>query len=121
MKIAITAAGEGWDAPVDERFGRAKSFAIVTMDDDERQLHMTPNTQNLHAAQGAGIQAAQTVADQGVTVLLTGHVGPKAYRALAAGKIEIYSGISGNVKSALEDYLAGKLTKTTGADVEGHW
>lgn len=121
MKIAITATKEGLQMPVDERFGRAQGFAIVDGDDPAGSYTYIPNTQNLQAAQGAGIQAAEHVAKTGATVLLTGHVGPKAYRALAAAKIEIYSGIKGTIAQAVEDFKAGKLTKADGADVEGHW
>ncbi len=121
MKLAVTAAGSGWDAPTDTRFGRAQAFCIVTVDGDHQEIETLPNTQNLHAAQGAGIQAAETVSKAGVEILLTGHVGPKAFRALNAAKIEIYSGIQGTVRQAVDDYLANKLTKASGADVEGHW
>jgi len=121
MKLAISATSDGWDAPVDERFGRAKCFAIITIDGDKREIENTSNTQNLQAAQGAGIQAAATVSNSGATILLTGHVGPKAFRALEAGKIEICTGVSGTVKDALEGYLAGNYKISKGADVEGHW
>ncbi len=121
MKIAITSSGEGLNAPVDERFGRAANFVLVEVDGDERKVETVPNTQNRQAAQGAGIQAAETVHRNGAQILLTGHVGPKAFRALDAAKIEIYSGIKGTVGDALDDYLAGRLQQTHGADVEGHW
>ena len=120
-KIAISSRGDNWDDPVDERFGRAAYFAIVDTRVVPPALVPVPNKQNLQAAQGAGIQAAQNVADQGVTVLLTGHVGPKAFTALNAAGIEIFTGISGTVKDALSAYLSGSLTKASGADVEGHW
>ena len=121
MKIAVTASGEGWDAPIDERFGRARCFAIITIEGDQRSLDNIDNTQNLQAAQGAGIQAAEAIHRSGATKLMTGHVGPKAFRALNAGRVEIYSGVRGTVLQAVEDFLAGRLTPTKGADVEGHW
>ncbi len=120
-KIAISSRGQDWDAAVDERFGRAAHFAIVDISVDPPTLVPVPNTQNLNAAQGAGIQAAQNVADQGVEVLLTGHVGPKAFTALNAAKVEVYTGIQGTVKDALQDYRDGSLAKADRADVEGHW
>ena len=121
QKIAISVAKEGWNADVDARFGRAAGFAIVVLDGEERSLQYLSNTQNLQAAQGAGIQAAETVANAGVEFLLTGHVGPKAFRALKAAGIVTYTGITGSVEDALREYAAGNLNEAINADVEGHW
>jgi predicted Fe-Mo cluster-binding NifX family protein len=120
-KIAISVVKEGWDAPVDARFGRAAGFAIVALDGDNRSLAYLPNVQNRQAAQGAGIQAAETVASAGAKVLLTGHVGPKAFRALKAAGIAMYTGITGSVEDALQAYADGSLNEAKDADVEGHW
>jgi len=80
MKIAITSRDPGLDGTVDPRFGRASCFVVV---DTETGAHETRrNTQNLNAAQGAGIQAAQAVAHMGAEAVLTGHVGPKAFSTL---------------------------------------
>lgn len=119
--IAVTVSRDGWDAPVDGRFGRAAGFALIALDGQERRLTFIPNEQNRQAAQGAGIQAAETVAKAGTTVLLTGHVGPKAFRALKAAGIVMHVGVSGTLEDALRDYAAGKLTIAQEADVEGHW
>ena len=119
MKLAITSQGAGLDGPVDPRFGRAKYFVLVDTETGESSAH--DNAQNLNAPQGAGIQAAQTVARLGVEAVLTGHVGPKAFTTLSAAKIAIYTGISGTVKDAVEQFKQGKLTASAQADVEGHW
>lgn len=121
QKIAISVAKEGWDADVDARFGRAAGFAIIALDGESRSLHYLSNIQNLQAAQGAGIQAAETVANTGAEILLTGHVGPKAFRALKAAGITMYTGITGSVEDALREYAAGNLDEAIDADVEGHW
>ncbi len=121
MKIAITAGGSGWDSPVDTRFGRAHTFCIITLHGAKQKIESIPNTKNMHAAQGAGIQAAETVSMAGVETLLTGHVGPKAFRALNAARIDVYCGVQGNVRQALDDFLSDKLAQASGADVEGHW
>ena len=63
MKIAISSEGTSLESPVDPRFGRAKYFALVDTDTGECSFH--DNTQNLNAPQGAGIQAAQAVANLG--------------------------------------------------------
>ncbi|MBN2160135.1 MAG: NifB/NifX family molybdenum-iron cluster-binding protein [Spirochaetes bacterium] len=119
MKIAITTSGRDLTSPIDERFGRASGFIIF---DTETGAHeYLDNKQNLQAAQGAGIQSAKTVMDAGVSVLITGNVGPKAYATLSAGGVEIFLKNGGTVDDAIVEYKAGSLSKTGGANVEGHW
>lgn len=119
MKLAVTSQGTGLDSPVDPRFGRARYFVVVDADSGEFSAH--DNAQNLNAAQGAGIQSGQTVARLGVQAVLTGHVGPKAFTTLTAAGIAIYTGVSGTVREAVEQFKQGKLANATQADVQGHW
>jgi predicted Fe-Mo cluster-binding NifX family protein len=119
MKVAITAQGETLASPMDPRFGRAAKFIVVDMANGAWSAH--DNTQNLNAAQGAGIQAAQTVAELGVQAVVTGHCGPKAFRVLQTAGIRIYTTEAATVAEALEQYRAGTLTEAKAANVEGHW
>jgi predicted Fe-Mo cluster-binding NifX family protein len=119
MKIAVSAKATGLDCPVDERFGRAHGFVLV--DPETWAFEDVPNAQNLEAAQGAGIQAATLVANRGAGVLVTGHVGPKAFKTLAAAGVKVVTGASGSVRQAVEAFKAGRLKAATEADVEGHW
>ncbi len=119
MKIAITAQGEGLDAVVDPRFGRAKCFVLV--DVGNREVRNIDNTQNMNAMQGAGIQAVKVISDNGARALITGNVGPKAFTALNSAGIDIYIGASGSVENAVESYVNGELKKADNANVEGHW
>ena len=119
MIIVVTSQGTSLESQVDPRFGRTKHFVLVDTDTSEFSAH--DNTQNLNAAQGAGIQAAQSVARLGAEAVLTGHVGPKAFTTLQAANIAIYTGVFGTVKEAIEQFNSGKLAPTEKADVEGHW
>ncbi|MBN2473102.1 MAG: NifB/NifX family molybdenum-iron cluster-binding protein [Pirellulales bacterium] len=119
MKIAVTSQGPDMNSPVDPRFGRASHFLVVDTDTGEFSVH--DNTQNVNAAQGAGIQAGRTVADLGVEAVVTGHVGPKAFATLQAADIRIYPGASGTVQEAVEKLKAGQLQPADRANVEGHW
>jgi predicted Fe-Mo cluster-binding NifX family protein len=119
MKIVFTTSGNDLNAPVDRRFGRASRFLVYDLDHDT--FEVIDNAQNLNAAQGAGIQAAQTVVDTGAKALVTGNCGPKAFRVLAAGGITIYNSTDASVDAALKAYRDGKLVVATGANVEGHW
>jgi len=119
MRVAITAQGRELSSPVESRFGRAKFFVIV--DTETGELSAADNTQNLNAAQGAGIQAGRKVVELAAKVVITGHVGPKAFTTLQAGGVEVYTGVTGTVTDAMEQFKAGTLRKSAGADVEGHW
>ncbi len=119
MKIAITSQGADLSSQVDPRFGRARMFIIYDVDSGE--FEAVDNEQNLNAAQGAGIQAAQNVADQGVEYVLTGHCGPKAFSALNAAGVKVIVGVEGSVQEAIEKFKAGELKPTDAADVDGHW
>ena len=119
MKVAITSTGDTPQDRVDLRFGRAQKFVIMNTEEDGFQA--VDNSRNLNAAQGAGIQAAQNVVNAGVGAIVTGHCGPKAYRALTAARVEIYLGAEGTVKEMFEKYKRGELEKAAGSDVDGHW
>jgi len=120
MKIAITALGYDRLSPVDPRFGRADYFVLYDQESDTWES--VPNTQNLQAAHGAGIQAGQSLAKTGAKILITGHVGPKAFKVLQAEQIAMYS--FGDNASTVEEALAafndGKLSAIDVPGAIGH-
>jgi len=119
MKIAITATGKDMSSNVDPRFGRAKYFIVVDTDTNESAAH--DNAQNLNAAQGAGIQAGETVARLGAAAVVTGNVGPKAFRTLNAAGVKMYLCEQTPVADAVRRFKAGELKEVSTANVEGHW
>lgn len=119
MKIAFTTTGNDLTAQLDSRFGRASKFLVYDLQSDSFEVF--DNTQNLNAAQGAGIQSAETIVRAGAKCLITGHCGPKAFRVLNAAGIIVYNTDLPTVGVALEQFRAGKLHASQSADVEGHW
>jgi len=119
MKIAITSSGNNLTADVDPRFGRAENFIIV--DPDTMDFSVVKNAQNLSLPQGAGIQAAKTIANQKVDVLITGNCGPKAFKVLEQVGIKIVVGAGGQVADALQQFKNNELKPADSANVEGHW
>jgi predicted Fe-Mo cluster-binding NifX family protein len=118
MKICVTATGNSIDAQIDPRFGRCSYFVIV--DSETMQFEAVPNMA-AGASGGAGIQAAQAIANKDVKLLITGNVGPKAFQALAAAGIEVATGAFGTVREAVEKYKSGELDKTGAPTVGGHF
>lgn len=119
MKIAITSDGQNLDSQVDLRFGRAKGFIIYNLEDES--FEFVDNIQNLNAAQGAGIQAAQNVINQAVEAVITGHCGPKAFNLLTNENVKIFVGAEGTIQDAIRKFKNNELQKADSADVEGHW
>jgi predicted Fe-Mo cluster-binding NifX family protein len=118
MRIAITTSGGDLDAPVDPRFARAKAFIIF--DTGSGEWSVLANAQNVNAPQGAGVQAASAVVNEGVEAVLTGNCGPRAFSILSAANVEVYTSVSGAVREAIETLEAGRLQAADGASVAGH-
>jgi len=103
---------------MDPRFGRCPFFVVVDLDSmNETSI---PNA-NVTASSGAGIQAAQEVARQGATALITGNIGPNAMQTLSAARIDVYQYQgAGIVRDVVEKFKRGELSKLADASVPAH-
>ncbi|PLX15537.1 MAG: dinitrogenase iron-molybdenum cofactor biosynthesis protein [Candidatus Muiribacterium halophilum] len=119
MKVAVSTQGKDINSVVDARFGRTLGFIIF--DTESENWEFLDNSQVLNAPQGAGIQAAKHVVDAGVNVVITGHLGPNAFKALSAAQVNAYTFKGGSVKEAIDLLKKGELQSLTNPDVEGHW
>ena len=119
MKIAVTAMGREIDSEVDPRFGRAQYIVIV--DSSGGVLDVVDNSRNVNAMSGAGIQAAKIMADKKVDVLMTGHCGPNAFRALQAAGVKVVVEQSGTVKEAVERLNRNEVGYADQPNAEPHW
>ncbi len=112
-KIAITSEGPSLDDQVDPRFGRAAGFVLVDLDTMDTQY--IDNGQSQVLAQGAGIQASQIIARAGASWLLTGYVGPKAFKVLAAAGIKVGQNLEGlTVREVVERFKGGLSSGSNG-------
>jgi len=117
MKIAITATGPTLDAEIDSRFGRCRYFVIVDL--ETMQFEALENSGAMGSG-GVGVSTAQMIAGKGVEAVITGNCGPNAYQALSAAGIKVISGVTGNVRDAIEDYKSGKLQASSQPNVSAH-
>jgi predicted Fe-Mo cluster-binding NifX family protein len=115
MKICITSEGTTLDSKIDPRFGRCRYFMIV--DTDTMAFQAIENA-SMQASGGAGIQSGQSMASHQVKAVLTGNVGPNAFQTLQAAGIEIFTGVSGTVREAMEKYKEGAFKKTQAPTVD---
>ncbi len=119
MKVVVTSQGEGLDAQMDARFGRARWLVIY--DTESQVVENIDNSSNYNAAQGAGIKTAEMVLSKDCDVVISGHLGPKAFKVLRNTDIKCYLKEKGTVKEALNEFAQKKLTESHAADVKEHW
>ena len=114
MKIAISSTGPDPEAQVDLRFGRCRYFALV---DDKADGYEFVDNEAAAISGGAGLQAAQLIADAGVKAVITGNIGPNAINVLKVAGIKAYHCGPGTVRKALQKYQDGSLQETSGYKV----
>ena len=108
MLIAISSEGPSLDDLVDPRFGRAGGFVLVDPDTMENRYIDNGASQTL--SQGAGIETAERMASEGVGIVLSGYVGPKAFEALRAAGIQVCQDLDGmTVREAVTHFINGDV------------
>jgi predicted Fe-Mo cluster-binding NifX family protein len=118
MKVAISATGKDLDCQIDPRFGRCQYFVFV---DPETMEFEAFENEGLVASGGAGVKAAQLVAQKGANALITGNLGPNAASALSASGIRVFLVSGGTVKHVVGGYKLGNLREASGATVPPHF
>jgi predicted Fe-Mo cluster-binding NifX family protein len=93
----------------------------VTAQGQEPASPMHDNAVQVELPQGAGIQTGQNVAHLGVEAVITGNVGPNAFRTLGAARIKVFLAGPQTVEEAITAFQEGQLQEIEQANVEGHW
>ena len=118
MKLLITVTSPDINAALDPRFGRAAYFLLL--DSETMEWQAIPNPA-VNSAGGAGIKAAQFVADSGCEAVVSGDCGPNAFDVLSSAGISIYLfGAAQSVNDVLESLKAGKLEQLGTPSSSGH-
>jgi predicted Fe-Mo cluster-binding NifX family protein len=117
MKLAFTGGTPQYETQLERRFGRCAYFIIV---DTETRAWESFQNPAINARGGAGTQAAQFLANQGVEAVVSGDYGPNAFTALDAASIQMYSAQGGQAETLVDDFLAGRLEKVTGNTGPAH-
>ncbi len=102
--IAIPTEKGGLDDVVASRFGRAPTFTIVELDENGeiKSVRVIQNP-GYASGSGAGVKAAQAVADAGARYYIGPSPGPNAYAALQHLGIKILGTVVGvPVKEAID-------------------
>ena len=108
MKVAIPTKVDANGAHiVDSHFGHCEFYTLLTVDDAGE----VGVEEHVSAPQGCGCKSniANTLADEGVTVLVGGNMGQGAVDKLSEAGIETVRGLNGPVREALAKWLADDI------------
>jgi predicted Fe-Mo cluster-binding NifX family protein len=109
MKILLTTRFPDIESEMDPRFGRGANFLIV--DADTMTWQALPNPA-ISTAGGAGIRAAQFVADQKCEAVISGDFGPNAYHALKSAGVSMYQfGTCRTAQEAIQRFKSGQIER----------
>ena len=106
MKIAIPADEEKLEAGVCPSFGRAPYFLFYNTVTKENYYL---DNSAVASQGGAGIRAAQVIADHGVKALLTPRCGENAEEVLSKAEVLIYKTIPGTLQQNIDAFTDEKL------------
>lgn len=106
MKIAMPVEEKSMGTSICASFGRTPYFIIY---DTETKESTYLDNSGAASTGGAGIKAAQILADHGVEALLTPRCGENAAEVLKAADIEIYKTISTSAEENIHAFIAGTL------------
>ncbi len=107
MKIAIPVDDKSLKSNVCISFGRAPYFLIF--DTDKKEEVFLENSA-ASSQGGAGIKAAQAIADTNAEALITPRCGQNAADVLKAADIKLYKTKGASVLGNIEAFTAGKLS-----------
>jgi len=108
MKIAVSSTGKNLTDNVSDVFGRSPYFVIAEIENGDIKKAEVIENENADQMGGAGISAAQLMAEKNVNAVITGNVGPRALDVLRQFNIKVYYG-DGVIKEALQEFIDGKL------------
>ena len=119
VKVAISAINEDLDSVVCPTFGRCPGFLMIELDKDEIKNKTFVSNPGVSMFRGAGISAAQLVAGEKCSAVITGNMGPNAFGVMKSSGVKIYQAMGLKVKDALDQYSKGKLREFSQASVPG--
>lgn len=110
MKIVVSSTDKNIESDISDVFARCPYFIIAEIKNGKIEKIEAIKNKSTDQNSGAGVSAAQLMAENNVNTIITGNVGPRALDVLNQFNIEIYSG-EGIVKNVLQAFIDKKLKK----------
>lgn len=107
MKIVVPVDEKDMKTDVCESLGRAPYYLIYDTETGEGKFI---DNNAATSTGGAGIKAAQTIADTGAGALLTPRCGENAANVLETAGIKIYKTAGASIKENIDAFVAGELS-----------
>jgi len=108
MRIAMPVLGKDLSSKIDPRFGRAANYLVVDSEKKE-DYQLVPNLA-ASSAHGAGVGAAQIIANQKAEAVIVSSIGPNAFQALDSANIAVYQTSAVlSAQEAVEKFKTGQL------------
>ena len=111
MKLAVTAE----NGQVFQHFGHTKLFKIYTVEDGK-----VTGREDLDTSMSGHEALAVILKQKGVSLLICGGIGGGAKAALQANGIELIAGASGDIETAVANYLSGALVHDPSVQCSHH-
>lgn len=111
---------EGLKSKISQHFGKTPYFVLIKYEDGKIENVQVLESQAKHT--GGSMTPGEFIANSGAKTLLCGNLGPKAVQMLQNAGIEVFTGASGTVIEALQDWAEGKLKQASmdSACSDGH-
>ncbi len=108
MKIALPVDEKKIETGICISFGRAPYFMFYDTETKNSSFLLNSAAESQG---GAGIKAAQLLADNKAEVLLTPRCGQNAAEVLQSANIKMFKTVGTSVSENIQDFAAGKLAK----------
>ncbi|MGH0053354.1 MAG: NifB/NifX family molybdenum-iron cluster-binding protein [Sphaerochaetaceae bacterium] len=112
MIVAVPAEQKSLDSAICVSFGRAPYYCIY---DTEQETSIFMENTAAESPGGAGVQAAQNLADQHINSLITFRLGENAAKVLDAASINILKALNLSIADNITSLLEGSLAPLTEA------
>ncbi|PKP27767.1 MAG: dinitrogenase iron-molybdenum cofactor biosynthesis protein [Bacteroidetes bacterium HGW-Bacteroidetes-19] len=105
MKIAVPVTGSN---QIDSHFGHCEFYNVYTVSENKE----VSEVKRIASTQGCGCKSniANTLAADGVDVMLAGGIGEGAINVLNFSGISVVRGCSGDATEVLQQYLLGQIS-----------
>ena len=112
MRIAVSTDGDqGLTGMVSAHFGRCPNYTLIDVKSGKiERIKVVDNP--FFGNHGQSGEVPAFIRNQGIDVMLTGGMGPKAIGFFNQFGIEVVTGASGKVEDAVNNYLTGNLSSS---------